>query len=331
MKVLVTGASGFIGTALVRLLADAGHEVTALVRRPAAVPPMRGVQVVVGDLGLAEGLSEVTAHIQTADAVAHLAALRKDWGIPAAQSHRVNVTSGVTLLQRAQRVRRFLFVSSVGVHGYSTGLPIAEESPLAPYDSYGASKVAAERGLRQAAAARDASLVVVRPGIVYGPGDTYGMVTNMARLIARRRFVRVGRGWNRVQLLYADDLARGLFSALTSPAADGQTFIFAGREQVTLRRLTALIARTLGARLPPTGVPEAGVRIIASVLEQYAKIRGSSVEPFVTHSKVNLMTRDYLYDTGKARALLGFEPAVDVGEGIARTMAWLRASGLLAR
>jgi len=327
MNVFISGATGFIGGAVARALARAGHGVAAVARRtPAAAVP--GVRFVPGDLAADGGLDAAHEALRGAQVIVHLAALRKDWGLPPSTVARVNVESGVHLLERASRLERFVFASSVGVHGFTLGSPIDEASPMRPYDSYGAAKVAAEQRLLAAAAARGVPLVIVRPGIVYGPGDGYGMVTNMIRMIAARRFVLIGPGTNRVQILYVDDLATVVLAAATRREAADQAFVVSGREAIPLRDLAARIALALGVRLPPLHVPERALRLVASALERAGRLRRTRTEPFVTHAKLNLMTRDYLCDTTKARSLLGFEPIVTMSDGIDRTVAWCRAVGV---
>jgi nucleoside-diphosphate-sugar epimerase len=155
------------------------------------------------------------------------------------------------------------------------------------------------------------------------------MVANLARLLARRRFLLVGRGASRVNLLYVEDLTRALAKALLSPAAAGADFILAGSEPVPVRRLVERVASLVGRRLPPIRVPEGAARIAASVLEVAYRTLRIRAEPFLTRAKVDLFTRDDLYDTTKARTLLGFVPRVSLEEGARRTVEWMRATGML--
>ena len=328
MRIFLTGASGFIGGALIRGLAAEGHAISALVRRPAPAPPLRGCRLVQGDLAAEGGLEAARDALAEADLVAHVAAQRKDWGMSTDALFRVNVASGPALLSMATHAKRFLFVSSVGVHGHSTGRSIDETSPMLPYDRYGQSKVDAERALRDAAATLGVPLTIVRPGIVYGPGDTYGMVTKMARLIARRRFMLVGDGMNRVHLLHVEDLATALARALTAPGAEDDTFLLAGTEAVTMTQLAGLVAREVGRR-PPPHVPVGWVRTAADVMERIYRILGATHEPFVTHAKATLLTCDYLYDTTRARERLGFAPRTGIEAGIRQTVDWCRRQELL--
>jgi UDP-glucose 4-epimerase len=326
MKIVVTGASGFVGRALVRLLSSDEHEVTGLIGT--STPPNGAERVVSVDLGADELSTEARDVLAGADAVAHLAAVRKDWGLSPDRARRINVDSGALLLRHARSASRFLFVSTLGVHGCTRGDVIDETSPLSPYDSYGASKVAAERAVKQAALQSGVPTTIVRPGIIYGPGDTYGMVTNMARLIARRRFLCVGSGANRIQLLHVADAAAGIRAALLRPQAADRTLLLAGSETLTLEELARAIGRRLGAWIPPLRVPERLARVAASLSERYAKVRGAHAEPFVTHSKLNLMTRHYVCDTSMASSVLDFRPAIPVERGLDETMTWLQTGGM---
>ena len=328
MKLFVTGATGFIGGALASRLAADGHEVVALAREPERAAPRDGVRFVRGDLARDDGLDGAREALGAADAIVHLAAVRKDWGFEDAALRRVNVLSGPALLRSARSAGRFLFASSVAVYGPSAdGSRTSERSPFAPAKRYGASKVEAEAAVVSEAKARGIALTIVRPGIVYGPGDTYGMVANLARLVARRRFLLVGDGTSRVNLLYVDDLVRAMVLALTEPAAADADFVLAGPEDVPVERLVDEVARAAASRVPAARVPETVARVAARVLEAVHRAAGLRSEPFLTRAKVDLFTRNDLYDTSKARSVLGFEPAVRAAEGIPSAVAWLRSRG----
>jgi nucleoside-diphosphate-sugar epimerase len=329
VRAFVTGGGGFIGQALVRRLAAAGHEVEALHRRAGSAPAIAGVDWVEGDLGRDDGLERAAAALGRADVVVHAAAVRRDWELDDRALERVNVASGPRLMALAGRARRFLFVSSVAVYGHPVGGPAREDSPFAPSKRYGASKVAAERALVAARRPEGLGLTVVRPGIVYGPGDTYGMVANMARLLHRRRFLLVGPGTNRVNLLHVDDLARALLLALTAAAAADQDFILAGPEAVPMRHLAETLATAVSSRLPRLRVPAGPARLLAGWMEASWRSLGLRREPFLTRAKVDLLTSEDLYDASRARERLGFEPAITLAEGVGPTVDWLRRAGEL--
>jgi hypothetical protein len=118
------------------------------------------------------------------------------------------------------------------------------------------------------------------------------------------------------------DAAAGVRAALLRPEAAGQTLLLSGCEVTTVTELGESIARRLGAWIPPLGVPEILARAGASVSERFAKLRRSAKEPFLTHSKINLMTRHYVCDTSRASTVLGFRPAVPLERGLDETVAW---------
>lgn len=324
----MTGASGFLGASLCRRLAEQGHAVTGSARRARPPEAPSGVAWLRADLATRDGLDRVAAAAGAADAVAHLAAVRRDHGMAEGALRRVNVESARELLSAARRSRRFLFVSSAAVYGRVGAAPVDETTPTAPRARYGRLKLEAERELARTAAGGAAPLVIARPGLVYGPGDGYGMVSNLARLLSRGRFLRVGSGRARVRPVYVDDVADALAAALTSPLpATPALFVLGGPADVTIAELVAEVSRALGRRAPPAAVPEWSARAAGRVLSALGRVLSPATEPFVTSAKVDLFTLDLRLDSSHARERLGFEPRVRLADGLRPTIAWLRASG----
>lgn len=328
MNVFVTGATGFLGTAVAVALAQRGHRVAALARDPARGTPAAGVRFVTGELARPDGLDAAHDDLAETEVVVHLAAVRKDWALSEAQLRAINVASGPALLSTAPALRRFVFVSSVAVYGHSArGTRTSEQSPFAPSKRYGVSKVEAEAAIVAACKARNVACTIVRPGIVYGPGDTYGMVANLARLLAFKRFLKVGSGQSCVQLLYIDDLAEALVRAVEEPGTCSNDFILAGPQAIQIQRLVETVARAIPVSVSPVRIPELAARTCAWILERAHRLAGSTLEPFLTRSKIDLFTRDDLYDTTRAQTILGFTPRVGLDEGIPKAVAWLKDHG----
>src|ERR1700674_4712723 len=168
MRVLVTGASGFIGTTLCRELRAHGHAVRAAVRNAADEEPDRLERVVVTDIA---GEYDRSALLDGIDAVVHLVAVAHG-AVSEAMLQRINVEGAAQLARAAAgRVRRFVFLSSVKVHGEESGGRAFSETDMPrPEDAYGRSKLEAERSLREIAAGSGMELAVRRPPLVYGPG-----------------------------------------------------------------------------------------------------------------------------------------------------------------
>ena len=226
MIALVTGATGFIGGSLAESLSESGWEVRVLVRASSRRRGRWSERYRVFEADLDGSLAVLEEAVAGCDLVFHAAAIRDRWGTSPEQYRRVNVEGTRRLLAAtAGRAPRFVYISSVGVLGWPGVDGIDESFPInvRPGEiDYHGTKAAAEQLVH--AMGRRMSTVVVRPTITYGPGDKDGMLTRLIRLIARGRFVRIGRGDNRLHLTYIEDLVQGLILAGTSPSASGETF-----------------------------------------------------------------------------------------------------------
>jgi len=311
MRILITGASGFVGTALCREMLARGHTVRAAVRRlipPHAVSP--GLhQVFVPDIA-AE--FDRRALLDGVGAVVHLAAIaHRSSGIEG-ELRRVNCDAAVRLAEAgAGLVRRFIFLSSVKVHGEdSGGGTYREEDALDPEDSYGRSKLEAERALTETAGRNGMELVTIRPPLVYGPG----VKANFLRLL----------GWidsglplpfasvhNRRSLIYVGNLVDAIARCAEHPAARGP-FLVSDEETVSTAELVGRIARALDrpARLFPA----------APALLRFAGIIAGR------RDEIRRLTGNLAIDHARAHRLLDWRPPHTLDAGLAETARWFRSS-----
>jgi nucleoside-diphosphate-sugar epimerase len=271
MRVLVTGASGFIGGVLCEKLLHRGHEVDALVRRPGSGPP--GTRALSGDLGDGERLAE-TLRNERPECVIHLAA-----EIASQRSERkireVNVDGTRRLLDAclaaggAEAVGwpRFVFSSTV-VTGDAGGALLSEDQPLPVKTPYGRSKQEGERMVLQSGL----PAVVVRPSHVYGPGGWYANEL-IPRLRQPGRFAVIGRGANLWDVVHVDDVAAALILAAES-APGGSTYHVVDDEPLTFYGFMALTAEALGVG-PPRRIPAALARIVAGSAAVDAVVRSA--------------------------------------------------------
>jgi nucleoside-diphosphate-sugar epimerase len=277
--------------------------------------------------GLADraSMSEVLADprlLDGADVLVHAAAIRHRHGADP-RAYRASNVDLVDALVRAAagRVGRFVLVSSVGVYGFPRELPITESSPFAPRTLYSETKVEAEALVARLAASLGLRYTIVRPTIVYGRGDTNGMLDKLAAMLRAGRYRLVGSGDNTLHHTHVDDVVRGVMSLAESPTAVNDHFIIAGPETITLRRLGELIARAVGVEVPRVRIPLRIARLAASCID-LATARGlafTKKEPPVNNEKLDVMTVPIAFDPSKARAA-GFEPRIGYEEGIARTL-----------
>ena len=311
MKIAITGATGFIGSALVREACARGHEVVALYR---SAPP------IAGSPARWEPLEDWLTSSEGIDVVVHAAALRHRHGVHDSDYGQVNEELTRRALKRAARgaAQRFVLISSIAVYGWPTGarLPIDESFPADPVGSYGRSKVVTETLVKSAAM----PWTIVQPSITYGPGDTNGMIDKMMRMIARHAFVIPGLGRSRVQLVYIDDLARITLDAATAASAAYARFICTYRRPIQVRDLVLTIARVVGGRVAPVGPPTALLSLAARGFEALEKVGAfSGREPPLTREKLATISVDRAYRIDCLRSLLGTEPHFDYDEGLLRT------------
>ncbi|HEY7413387.1 MAG TPA: NAD-dependent epimerase/dehydratase family protein [Vicinamibacteria bacterium] len=323
MRIALTGATGYTGGWLLQALLDRGDEVAAL-SRPGGKRPAGEVRWVEGDLRNAGSAARL---VEGAQAVLHVAAVYRTAGHPDAYYREVNVGGTERLLEAAARagVARFVHTSTVGVHGDVAHPPADEESPIAPGDVYQRTKAEAEALALSFGRARGLPVAVVRPGAIYGPGET--RLLKLFRAIARRRYALVGSGRAFYHPVYVEDLVDGFLLALARPEAVGEAFIVAGPRYVTQRELAEVIARHTGGAVLPFRVPAAPLRWAAAAVEAVCVPLG--LEPPLHRRRVEFWTKSRAFSIEKARRLLGYAPRVDVDEGVRRTAAWYREAGWL--
>jgi nucleoside-diphosphate-sugar epimerase len=253
MRVLVTGASGFVGGAACRTLADRGHEVQALVRRPGSEPA--GAAPVSGDLADADSLQAALADARP-EAVLHLAAeIASQRSAERIEEVNVRGTERLVAAAEAAGVRRLVFTSTV-VTGDAKGALLSEDSPLPVETAYGRSKQTGE----QLVLGSTLEGIVIRPSHVYGPGGWYA--GELIPLLERPgRFAVIGSGENLWDVVHVDDVAAACADALER-AEPGALFHCADDEPITYYEFMALTARELGTK-PPRRIPAAIARLAA--------------------------------------------------------------------
>lgn len=321
-RVFVTGALGFIGRTLADRYRATGAEVRGMDRVAA---PEQGV--VAGDVSEP---GDWQAHAAGSDLVIHTAAVVSN-AANADLSWRMNVLGTRRALDAARDAGAGRFVHFSSVRAFSDlDFPdgVDESWPVrTDGNPYVDTKVAAEAVALQAHAAGEVDVTVVRPGDVYGPGSRPWTILPV-EAIRSRQFLLPARGKGIFSPVYVDTLVDGVVLAAGHPGAAGQVFTLSDGVGVTCRDFFSYYTRMLGVR-GPLCVPTRVAVTLAEGAGRAARIRGQESE--AGRATVLYFTRRGTYSIEKARRVLGFDPAIDLDEGMARTEVWLREQGLLDR
>lgn len=330
-KMLVTGATGFIGSRLALRAHQLGIDVLATGRAELHVEAERlrelqsaGVRV---EVGMLQDLALVDRLLQGRDTVIHLAAAQHEAEMPEAYFRTVNVDVVRTLLAacRDHDVRRFVYGSTIGVYGDASDSLLDEDSPVRPENVYTRTKLEAESLLR--AFGSHLQTCIVRIAETYGPSDR--RLLKLFRSIARGHFFMIGSGNNRRQCIHVDDLVRGLLTASRHPAAPGERFVFAGDEIMTTQEMVQRIAGVLQRKPPRLQLPMWPFIAAAGVME--TALPPLHIAPPLHRRRLDFFRKSFVFSTARAQSLLGFQPAIDFRTGAADTVSWYRAHGLLPR
>jgi nucleoside-diphosphate-sugar epimerase len=329
MTVLVTGATGFLGSHVTELLLERRVCVRVLARpgTDTAHLARAGADVARGDL---DDRASLEAAVDGVDRVLHCAARTGPWG-PIDVYVRANVRGLSNLVEAALAagVQRIVHVSSAIVHGSDVRGAADETAPLREEPNpYSRSKIAGELLLRQLIEARAAPVTIVRPGLVYGPRDLANSA-RFATLILRGRMVVIGSGDNHLPLVYARDAAQGILLASEVPQASGKTYLLVNDEPVTQRDYLYAIAAKLGAPRPIRHIPYELAQRLAAMAELVGQVARRT--PPLTRFGVRLLGGESLFSISRARQELGFTPEVSMAEGVHRSVAWYKATNCAPR
>lgn len=325
--VLLTGATGFVGSHVAEALARRGDTVRTLARAGSdtAFLDSLGVQVVRGDLTDAAALKTAA---DGCDVVVHCAAKVGDWGH--VDGYRaVNVEGLRNLLDATlgKPLHRFVHVSSLGVYAARHHYATDETEPLPNdhIDGYTQSKVESERLALQYHRKQNVPVTILRPGFVYGPRDR----TVLPRLVERlkeRSVIYIARGRYALNTIYVGNIADAILLAIDAPteACVGEVFNITDGEFVSKRRFFETVADGLGLKRP-RGFPPVPIwlaRAMANWREGVFRRKGKPHPPRITQAQLKFAGLNLDFSIAKARTKLGYEPKVLFDEGMAKALAW---------
>lgn len=304
-KVLVTGATGFVGGAVCRELVGRGYDVHGLVRATSNWQPLAelGVQVHIGNL---DDFASVRAAASGADLVVHAGALAADWGSKT-DFYAANVTGTHNVLTACQEagVQRLIHFSTVDVFGHTHGRHYDEDCPLIPSSGwYSRTKIIAETALRAAMQdGRSPGITIVYPAWIYGEGDRVFLPDLLASMRDRTFMYFRNGGEHLIGLVYIGNLMEALRIIISSTKAVGGRYIVSDEPAITFRSLVSLLAEREGIEPPSMGVPYHLAYAGSALLEVGARLLRRKERLLSTRQVIRTLGCSVTYDSSRIRAL----------------------------
>lgn len=325
-RVLVTGATGFTGVALMKKLGAMGLELRAIVRPSSSREELRELKVkwFEGNVFDSETVRQATENVEY---IFHVAAAYREAKITEADYRNVHVESTKLLARAALEspsFKRFIHVSTVGVHGHIENPPADETYRFHPGDIYQDTKAEAEMWLRTFAQSHQLPYTVIRPAAIYGPGDQ--RLLKIFKMASKRFFPVLGSGKGLYHLIHVDDLTEILITAATHPNAEGEAFIAGNPAANQLLEIATIISRAYGKdRLRVLRLPVLPFYAAGWLCEKICPPLG--IEPPIYRRRVAFYTKDRSFNTRKLRERLGYTMRYTSERGLTETAQWYLQHG----
>ena len=323
---LVTGANGYVGQAVVDLLVQMNVPVRAMVRDRAKGKALErpGVELVVADLQDKESLRRA---VQGVYGIFHIGAIFRQAGLPESDFFDINAEGTRRLFDVAIEagVKRIIHCSTGGVLGHVHTPPGNENSPYNPGDMYQRSKLEGEKIAMEYYRSGKMGGVVIRPAMIYGPGDTRNL--KLFKMIARKKFFYVGPGKQHVHFVDVRDLARSFILAMEHEEQNAQIYHIPGERAVPLTDMVNFVADYLAVPRPWLHLPVKPIQLVGTLCEVICT--PLRIQPPIYRRRVDFFTKNRHFDGSKAARELGYKPAKPFEEEVKEVTDWYRANSWL--
>jgi len=327
MRVMVTGGTGFTGSALVKRLLDESYQVIAIDNKEGLKTDEirnRGAEVVIGSV---TDKSLVKEYMQGVDIVLHLAAAFRELNVPDNYYYEVNVEGTNNVLEAAfeANVKKFIYCSTCGVHGNIDDPPGGEDSPIQPADYYQRTKYEAEPIVNEYFKKGMAS-VILRPAATYGPGDPERFYMIFKR-VSKGQFPIFGHGRTLYHPLYIDNLIDAFMLAMQDGIGNGEAYLIADEEFIDIEHLVGKVAKALEVKVKTPHYPIWPLIVAGHLCEKIC--RPFRISPPIFPRRVDWYRQNRAFKIDKAKNELGYQPRVGLDEGLRYTAEWYIREGYL--
>ena len=342
MKILITGATGFIGSHLTRRLLRSSHKITAYVRKTSSLQflPKKNIEIIYGDIKDSYQLKKTSKNF---DLIIHNAALASDWA-KRDDFYQTNINGTINVFNAAKdnEIKRMILISSTAVLGEEDCLRAKDEN--APYNPklnyflsnifesdmnhYRTTKMLAEKEAIKFCRNNDISLTIIRPVWVYGPREFHaGPFAFCKYILSGLPIAPIGKN-NHFHVIYAGDLAKAIELAIEKNLPGINIFNIGNEKAPSIKEYLNLFAKCLNKKLP-VSIPEIFFQPIGFSLEVIYKLLRIKKAPLLTRARAKMFYCNNIYDTSKAKNLLGFVASTSLEKGIKKTVRWYKQNGFL--
>ncbi|MCK5069999.1 MAG: NAD-dependent epimerase/dehydratase family protein [Desulfocapsa sp.] len=326
-SVLVTGATGFTGTVLTRKLIKAGLKVSAVARTSSNIEPLQDLDIkwFRGDVFDEEIMKKALAGQEY---VFHVAAAFRDAKSMEKDYWNVHVKSTQIIVNEVVKnpdFKRYIHISTIGVHGHIENPPATEEYPFAPGDGYQRTKLQAEEWLNEYASENKISYTIIRPAAIYGPGDR--RLVKLFKMGLKSYFPLLGNGNCMYHLVHVDDLTNSFIIAATHEDAEGETIISGAEEPIAIADIAKIVAEHFGKKSKVIRLPIGPFFLLGDICEFICK--PLKIEPPIYRRRVAFYSKDRNFDISKMKKVLGYSPIHSNKDGIIETADWYVEQGWL--
>ena len=327
MRGLITGATGFVGSNLARRLVRLGWKVNVLVRDKNKLGRLSGVDGLViyaGDLADQKVIGKATKGV---DVIFNCAAALNYHKPTEDQFRRTNIDGLKNVLDAVRGSRaRLVHLSTVGIYGPTDSSGADEESFRNPQDTYARTKVKGEELIEDYKKRHRIKVVIIRPTIAYGPGDTRPGLLDLFRFIKKGLFIPIGKGENYFHTVYIDNLVDAIILAATKKAVVGKDFIIGDGDAPKMKELYGLVYRICGRRMSALYLP---IPLSFVIGKSSDLLSGVGLPNILGSQRVKFLTENKRYRIDKAKKVLGYRSKIDLKEGLKITHSWYKDNGYL--
>jgi len=326
-KVLVTGATGFTGADLTKKLVNMGLDVVAIARPTSNLARFDGMPItwLRGDVSDEKLINQA---VEGVSYIFHLVTPFREAKAPDVEFYNVHVLSTQLLAKAALQqpdFRRFVHVSTIGIHGHIEHPPADESYRAEPGDIYQETKLEGEIWIREFGEATGLPVSIVRPSMIYGPGDK--RLFKIFKWAYQGWMPLIGNGTNLLHLIHVDDLTDFFIVTATHPKAVGETFICGSDRSMLFKDMITILGECYERKVKVIRFPKAPLFFIGDILEGLCRPFG--IEPPIYRRRLAFYTKDRCFNTSKMRDLLGFKTKHGDEEGLRELADWYLEQGWL--